>query len=72
MKQMKLHGIYSISVTISTALLCTSCAKAQAQSRVTGQTQPASASSVTGSRPNVVFILADNVGYGDLGPCGGG
>ena len=23
-------------------------------------------------KPNVVFILADNVGYGDLGPCGGG
>ena len=27
----------------------------------------------TGSRkPNVVFILADNVGYGDMGPYGGG
>src|SRR5258708_14067466 len=24
------------------------------------------------SKPNVVFILADNVGYGDLGPYGGG
>ena len=24
------------------------------------------------ARPNVVFILADNVGYGDLGPYGGG
>ena len=24
------------------------------------------------TRPNVVFILADNVGYGDLGPYGGG
>jgi len=23
-------------------------------------------------RPNVVFILADNVGYGDMGPYGGG
>ena len=26
----------------------------------------------TGTRPNVVFILADNVGYGDLGSYGGG
>ena len=26
----------------------------------------------TAERPNVVFILADNVGYGDLGPYGGG
>src|SRR6201987_2584841 len=25
-----------------------------------------------GEKPNVVFILADNVGYGDLGPYGGG
>src|SRR6516164_8620883 len=24
------------------------------------------------NRPNVVFILADNVGYGDMGPYGGG
>jgi arylsulfatase A-like enzyme len=29
-------------------------------------TQPAA------NKPNVVFILADNVGYGDLGPYGGG
>jgi hypothetical protein len=25
-----------------------------------------------GNKPNVVFILADNVGYGDMGPYGGG
>ena len=30
--------------------------------------QPAGAN----TKPNVVFILADNVGYGDLGPYGGG
>lgn len=24
------------------------------------------------SKPNIIFILADNVGYGDLGPYGGG
>ena len=23
------------------------------------------------AKPNIVFILADNVGYGDLGPYGG-
>src|ERR1700757_3380193 len=32
-------------------------------------TQPASAQQ---QKPNVVFILADNVGYGDMGPYGGG
>ena len=31
--------------------------------------EPASAQQ---EKPNVVFILADNVGYGDLGPYGGG
>jgi len=33
---------------------------------------PAAAQGETGTRPNVVFILADNVGYGDLGCYGGG
>src|SRR5436190_2607937 len=32
----------------------------------------ASAFAQQGSKPNVVFILADNVGYGDLGAYGGG
>ena len=32
--------------------------------------QPSSQAADT--KPNVVFILADNVGYGDLGPYGGG
>jgi arylsulfatase len=31
-----------------------------------------SSSTAPGKKPNVVFILADNVGYGDLGPYGGG
>jgi len=30
------------------------------------------AQDTSGKKPNVVFILADNVGYGDLGPYGGG
>jgi len=33
---------------------------------------PAAAQGATGTKPNVVFILADNVGYGDLGCYGGG
>jgi arylsulfatase A-like enzyme len=33
---------------------------------------PTAAQSGTETKPNVVFILADNVGYGDLGPYGGG
>ena len=35
---------------------------------VFAQSAPAS----TKKKPNVVFILADNVGYGDMGPYGGG
>ena len=31
-----------------------------------------SSSAAAQSRPNVVFILGDNIGYGDLGPYGGG
>ena len=41
-----------------------------------GTVSPSLAQAATGStsaaKPNVVFILADNVGYGDLGPYGGG
>ena len=33
---------------------------------------PKHASAQADKKPNVVFILADNVGYGDLGPYGGG
>jgi len=33
---------------------------------------PAMAQEKTQKKPNVVFILADNVGYGDMGPYGGG
>ena len=32
----------------------------------------APAAQAADAKPNVVFILADNVGYGDLGPYGGG
>lgn len=33
---------------------------------------PVSGLAVAAERPNVVIMLADNVGYGDLGACGGG
>lgn len=33
---------------------------------------PAMAKETKHKKPNVVFILADNVGYGDMGPYGGG
>ena len=33
---------------------------------------PPAAAQQTQQKPNVVFILADNVGYGDLGAYGGG
>ena len=33
---------------------------------------PAMARENTQKKPNVVFILADNVAYGDMGPYGGG
>jgi arylsulfatase len=42
------------------------------QSAPTTKAAPATAAPVSGKPPNVVVILADNVGYGDLGPYGGG
>ena len=53
------HGL--IVLTAVAVLSQASCATAQ-----TG------AGTAAGTKPNVVFILADNVGYGDLGPYGGG
>ena len=41
--------------------------EAQAQTPAPSQVAPAQE-----KKPNVVFILADNVGYGDLGSYGGG
>lgn len=45
-------------------------ASAHAQGAATAETRPAARAA--NQKPNVVFILADNIGYGDLGPYGGG
>ncbi len=61
MKRKNLIKYGLTALAASTAVGLTSCATAQ----------PASASG-DAKKPNVVFILADNVGYGDMGPYGGG
>lgn len=55
---------------LAAALVC-----ALAVTSAHAQTPPAittAAAEAADTRPNVVFILADNVGYGDMGPYGGG
>ena len=49
--------------TLSAAVVLAALHAAIASQAVAQQTQ---------QKPNVVFILADNVGYGDLGAYGGG
>src|SRR6202142_1137134 len=51
-------------------LLCTRCALAIVL--LVGYADAQNTSSSPAKKPNVVFILADNVGYGDMGPYGGG
>jgi arylsulfatase len=36
------------------------------------QAQPGPTPTPPGEKPNILFILADNVGYGDIGAYGGG
>jgi hypothetical protein len=43
------------------------CVQASAQAAQTTDNKPPSTQAATSSKPNVVFILADNVGYGDMG-----
>ena len=45
---------------------------ASAQTQGAPAAQPEPMARTGNAKPNVVFILADNVGYGDLGPYGGG
>src|SRR5271169_6106375 len=56
---MKRYGLRAVVLAAGLALA--------ARGQAADNTKPA-----TAGRPNVVFILADNVGYGDLGPYGGG
>src|ERR1700755_818025 len=37
-----------------------------------GTAQPLKGSQTAGSKPNIVFILMDNLGYGEVGAYGGG
>ena len=53
-------------------LLMTGAALAASGLAPTVMVSSAAAQGATGRKPNVVFILADNVGYGDLGCYGGG
>jgi arylsulfatase len=72
MKQSKLQALATITTMGSLLLLCASCAKAQPNGNASAANKPAPTGDNSGSKPNVVFILADNVGYGDMGPYGGG
>jgi len=47
----------------------TACVSGSALAQSAQQRVPPSAA---GSRPNIVFILTDNLGYGDIGAFGGG
>jgi arylsulfatase len=53
------------ALVAASAVVASSATTSVAQAQTTPSQPP-------GGKPNVVFILADNVGYGDLGPYGGG
>ena len=52
-------------------ILAAASAAGSSSAATLAQAQTTSTAARSG-KPNVVFILADNVGYGDLGPYGGG
>ena len=68
-REMLLRGA-AVAATAAFAAAAAPPAPAQAQRASTAPAQPTTG--VASQKPNVVFILADNVGYGDLGPYGGG
>lgn len=56
----------------ATAALAASAAAQPASAQAQAQSQPQAQAQAQPQKPNVVIILADNVGYGDLGCYGGG
>jgi arylsulfatase len=77
MKQNKLYAFVSVATTVSTALLCASCAKAQpGGGNAAGGTQPASSgstsASTSGKKPNIVMLMGDDIGWLDFGCYTGG
>ena len=56
----------------ATAALASSTAAQPTFAQAQAQGQPQARTQAQSQKPNVVFILADNVGYGDLGCYGGG
>jgi arylsulfatase len=59
-------------LSTATAALATAVGGMGLTREAVAQTPAPSQGSTPGQKPNVVFILADNVGYGDLGSYGGG
>ena len=59
-------------LAMTAALTLTSCSSAQPAGNTSTTDNNASPGPSSDKKPNVVFILADNVGYGDMGPYGGG
>jgi arylsulfatase len=64
----RLYVMLSAVALLMAAFGCSTRAQTSTETPATTSAAPAQSF----GKPNVVFILADNVGYGDLGPYGGG